>query len=238
MNITTAIQPQQAPSDPALLLEHRDPVPVENGGATTAAVIPLRVIQEINETHQLVRSSAENVVKYAIKCGELLLEQKKCLQHGEFGKWIATNCVFSQATANIYMKAAGNPNALGNSLRHLFPSGRPGATRQATPNAAASADDPVKVVATPKTALDSINLSAHTKKKAILAHDGKPALAETINMISTALSVFFTAKKDFNLDFKSISATEAADFDRELEIAVKSIERLRKGLARRSGGAA
>jgi hypothetical protein len=46
------------------------------------------------------------------------------LKHGDFGPWIEKHLEFSQATANNYMKVAKNPNAVSNSLRHLYPSGR------------------------------------------------------------------------------------------------------------------
>jgi hypothetical protein len=87
-------------------------------------VTTLCVASDINEAHRLARQSADSAVQHAIRCGELLIEQKARLKHGEFGEWIAAHCKFSQATANNYMKAAQNPTALGNSLRSLFPSGR------------------------------------------------------------------------------------------------------------------
>jgi hypothetical protein len=84
----------------------------------------------ITEEHRLARQSAVDAVKHAVACGELLIKLKSNLKHGEFGKWISDNCEFSQATANNYMKAAKSPNALGTSIRHLFPSGRPSDTRK------------------------------------------------------------------------------------------------------------
>jgi hypothetical protein len=93
----------------------------ENIG-TNVPTIPLD--EEINQEHHLARSCAETAVQHAVRCGELLVEQKARLEHGEFGNWIAAHCEFSQATANNYMRSAQNPNALGISIRHLFPSGR------------------------------------------------------------------------------------------------------------------
>jgi hypothetical protein len=81
--------------------------------------------QEINEAHRLARASAETAVQHAVRCGQLLIQQRKAMKYGEFTPWVKQNCEFSQATANNYMKAAKNPNALGISLRGLFPSGRP-----------------------------------------------------------------------------------------------------------------
>jgi hypothetical protein len=88
------------------------------------AEIALPIEGQINEEHRLARSCADDAVHHPIRCGELLLEQKGRLEYGEFGAWIAERCEFSQASANLYMKAAKNPNAVGNSIRHLYPSGR------------------------------------------------------------------------------------------------------------------
>ncbi len=60
-----------------------------------------------------------------MRVGELLLQQKTTLQHGEFRPWIAAHCEFEQSTATRYMLAA-RQNASGvaiSNLRHLFPSG-------------------------------------------------------------------------------------------------------------------
>jgi len=79
----------------------------------------------VNREHCLAQRAAEGAIAHAIRCGELLAEVKASLPHGAFGAWIRTNCEFSAATAGNYMRAARNPRALGKSLRHLFPSGRP-----------------------------------------------------------------------------------------------------------------
>ncbi len=94
---------------------------------------------EINAEHQLAIESASGAVAHAIRCGELLIEQKRRLKHGAFGAWIAKHCKFSQATANNYMKAAQNPSAVSNSLRHLYSSGRKAATVKAAAPAASRA---------------------------------------------------------------------------------------------------
>lgn len=61
---------------------------------------------QINEAHRLARQHAESAVQYAIRCGELLMQQKSKLRHGEFQAWIEANCEFAYATAARYMKAA------------------------------------------------------------------------------------------------------------------------------------
>jgi len=59
----------------------------------------------INRAHRLARSAAESAVDQAIRCGELLTEQKKRLNHGEFTPWVCKHCEFSHDTANVYMRA-------------------------------------------------------------------------------------------------------------------------------------
>lgn len=110
-----------------------------NNFAVVATSKSFSLIAEINEAHRLARCDAESAVKHATRCGELLLKQKRALPHGEFMRWIGTNCEFSQATANNYMRAAQNPNALGNSIRHLFPSGQIGHKKPVTKAPASAA---------------------------------------------------------------------------------------------------
>ena len=65
---------------------------------------------EINQQHRLARSSAENAVQHAIRCGELLALKKAELKHGKFGRWVEDNCEFSYALARKYMQACRNQN--------------------------------------------------------------------------------------------------------------------------------
>lgn len=109
------------------------PAAVTGDVITVTASRELQVVAKINEHHRLAE---ESYMEHAIEAGRLLLEQKKRVGYGNFGRWIATNCGFSHATANNYMFAAKlaeeNPNALGKAIRHRFPSGRtPG--REALP---------------------------------------------------------------------------------------------------------
>jgi hypothetical protein len=105
------------------------------------AEIALPVEGKINEEHRLARSCAATAMQHAVRCGELLTAQKGLVERGEFGTWIAKNLQFSQATANNYMRAAKNPNALGNSIRHLYPSGRPQSKQERTVHILDAAED-------------------------------------------------------------------------------------------------
>jgi hypothetical protein len=96
---------------------------------TTAVALPTLThgaIAQINQEHRLARSAVESAVQHAIRCGELLLTQKRGVEHGNFKAWIATNCEFSYSTAARYMKAAGQKSHAVDfsAIRHLFPSGR------------------------------------------------------------------------------------------------------------------
>lgn len=62
--------------------------------------------KRINEEHRLARESAESAIAHAIRCGELLIEQKPRCGHGNFQAWIGANCEFAYETAKRYMKAA------------------------------------------------------------------------------------------------------------------------------------
>ena len=101
------------------------------GGAVTADTTAgvQRIAGAINAEHALAQ---EEFLKHAIRCGELLLEQKQRVAYGTFGKWIEANCEFSVSTANNYMKVAKNPSALGKSgaIRRLYPSGFMDATKK------------------------------------------------------------------------------------------------------------
>ncbi len=89
--------------------------------------------EAVNTEHSLARTSAEDAIKsaedaikHAIRCGELLRAKKADLPHGDFIRWVKTNCSFAYSSAARYMKAAGQSSHAVeiSSLRHLFPSGR------------------------------------------------------------------------------------------------------------------
>jgi Protein of unknown function (DUF3102) len=88
-------------------------------------------IAEINAAHRQAQTCAADAIRHAIRCGELLLESKKGLAHGEFMKWLEVHCIFKYATAARYMKAAKqySTGVEISSLSSLFASGRPGAKR-------------------------------------------------------------------------------------------------------------
>jgi len=70
------------------------------------AEISTSIVAEINQLHELASSTARQAVGYARRAGELLLQAKKDLPHGEFGKWIAANLNISDRTVQRYMAVA------------------------------------------------------------------------------------------------------------------------------------
>ncbi len=59
---------------------------------------------QINHAHAEVEERIRAAVPHAIRAGELLLQAKAELPHGAFGNWISENCVFSERTAQGYMR--------------------------------------------------------------------------------------------------------------------------------------
>ena len=64
------------------------------------------IAEKINQEHRLARQGAETAVQHAVRCGQLLIEQKKAMKHGEFTGWVVGHCEFAYSTAARYMKAA------------------------------------------------------------------------------------------------------------------------------------
>lgn len=61
---------------------------------------------EINHFHILAFKKMDEAVNAARKVGELLLEVKKTLKHGEFQSWVETYCSFGVRQSQRYMNAA------------------------------------------------------------------------------------------------------------------------------------
>ena len=59
--------------------------------------------RELNDLHQQIKGKLRSTVQDAIRAGEILTKVKDDLPHGEIGKWIKTNCIFSHQTAYNYM---------------------------------------------------------------------------------------------------------------------------------------
>jgi hypothetical protein len=66
---------------------------------------------DINREHEACRAAGEAFAMHAYRCGELLLEVKTRVAHGEWGAWLAANFAASERTAQLYMRTArsGDP---------------------------------------------------------------------------------------------------------------------------------
>ncbi len=117
----------------AIAVRELPTVPVVPSGCAIVADMGPRewgIAEEINAAHRLARNE---YARHAILCGELLLQQKARVRHGEFQKWIEDKCEFAYSTAARYM-AAATAKLSGvevSKLSGLFPSGRK-AERQKT----------------------------------------------------------------------------------------------------------
>lgn len=78
--------------------------------------VPLeQLATEITTEHEAATYNLRESVVHARRVGVLLLEVKRRLKHGEFMPWVQTHCVFSQSTANVYMRVAKCWNTVANS---------------------------------------------------------------------------------------------------------------------------
>lgn len=64
------------------------------------------VAQEMNLLHHKIKSAQVSAKDMAAELGEILINKKANLKHGEFKSWVEDNCEFSYAAANQYMKVA------------------------------------------------------------------------------------------------------------------------------------
>ncbi len=74
--------------------------------------VEVRIIDEITSLHNDILGYYKRSLNNGIRIGELLLEQKKKLNHGEFTKWVDANLPFTDRTARNYMKVYNNRDKL------------------------------------------------------------------------------------------------------------------------------
>jgi len=66
--------------------------------------IEMTLVDEINREHELSLECLRSSYYHALRVGELLLQVKNKLLHGDFIKWINANCKFTERSAQNYMK--------------------------------------------------------------------------------------------------------------------------------------
>jgi hypothetical protein len=68
------------------------------------AELPARIRAE----HEAVQVALKRGIEHAMTTGDLLLEAKAQLKHGEWTPWLREHCVISERTAHLYMQLAKN----------------------------------------------------------------------------------------------------------------------------------
>ena len=64
--------------------------------------------QRITGLHTEIMENLKTSLEKALEIGELLVQQKECLMHGEFTPWMEKHLPFTVRTANNYMKLYHN----------------------------------------------------------------------------------------------------------------------------------
>jgi hypothetical protein len=73
---------------------------------------PQEIAYRINEEHSRAFGKAKDALSHARAAGELLIEAKSLLKHGEWGNWLTENVAFTDRTAQSYMRLARNWESL------------------------------------------------------------------------------------------------------------------------------
>jgi hypothetical protein len=58
----------------------------------------------VRATHDGVRAAVRTSIEHALTAGDLLIEAKKCLKHGEWLPWLEEHCKLSERTAQAYIR--------------------------------------------------------------------------------------------------------------------------------------
>jgi len=77
---------------------------VQVGRVNAPAPILATLPAKINAEHEAAFGKAREALEHARRAGELLLEAKAALKHGEWLPWVRSNCDFSERTAAAYMR--------------------------------------------------------------------------------------------------------------------------------------
>jgi hypothetical protein len=72
----------------------------------------------IRVEHEATSVALKSSVEHAIVAGELLIEAKALVQHGQWLPWLAKNCALSERTAQLYMRCAKNRSAIEEQIRN------------------------------------------------------------------------------------------------------------------------
>lgn len=73
----------------------------------------LALAEQVREAHQAATENLREAVRHAVAAGELLLEAKRRLRHGQWSGWVEQHCKFSLRTAQVYTQLARELPKLG-----------------------------------------------------------------------------------------------------------------------------
>jgi hypothetical protein len=72
----------------------------------------------IKAEHEAAAASLRDSVRHAIAAGELLIEAKARLKHGQWLPWLRDHCSISERTAQLYMRVGKNRNEIERQMRN------------------------------------------------------------------------------------------------------------------------
>ncbi len=72
----------------------------------------------IRAEHEAVSAALKESVRHAIAAGELLIEAKGRLSHGQWLPWLQDHCTISERTAQLYMRVAKNRAEIEGQIRN------------------------------------------------------------------------------------------------------------------------
>jgi len=73
---------------------------------------------DIRREHEAVAAALKDSLAHAIAAGELLLEAKTQLAHGQWLPWLRDHCTISERTAQLYMRVAKNRAEIESQIRN------------------------------------------------------------------------------------------------------------------------
>jgi hypothetical protein len=72
----------------------------------------------IRSAHQATSAALSSALIHAMAAGDLLIEAKAQIKHGEWLPWLVDNCAMSDRTAQLYMRCAKNRTAIEDQIRN------------------------------------------------------------------------------------------------------------------------
>jgi hypothetical protein len=83
-------------------------------GSNSLADLAARIKAE----HEAVGIALKDSVRHAIMAGELLLQAKDQVPHGQWLPWLRDHCTISERTAQLYMRVAKNRSEIEDQIRN------------------------------------------------------------------------------------------------------------------------